>query len=224
MYKIIGADQKEYGPVSADQLRQWIAEGRVNAQTLIQGAGETTWRPISTFPEFASSFSGAPAPFAAPPPMGATPAAHGDSRLRAQQDIAGPAVGLMITAGLGILVEILGIVLDLSGAQAARMNEIYSRFYGQYGQSEEMVRAAQMFAGSTGAIVRGVGILICIFMLYGALKMKKLENYGLSIAVSILAMIPCLSPCLSPCCVIGLPIGIWALVMLNKPGIKMHFT
>lgn len=221
MYKIIGADQKEYGPVSADQLRQWITEGRINAHTLIQGVGETTWRPISTFPDFASSFAGAPAPFGTPPPMGATPAAHGDSRLRAQQDITGPAVGLMITAGLGILAEILGIAMDLSGAQTARMNELYSRFYGQ---NEEMVRAAQVFAGSTGAIVRGVGILICIFMLYGALKMRKLENYGLSIAVSILAMIPCLSPCLSPCCVIGLPIGIWALVMLNKPDIKMHFT
>ena len=222
MYKIIGADQKEYGPVSAEQLRQWIAEGRVNAHTLIQGAGETTWRSISTFPEFASSFpGGAPAPFAVPPPMAASPAAHGDSRLRAQQDMTGPAVGLMITAGLGILFEIWGIFMDLSGAQAARMNELYSRLYGQ---NAEMVRAVQMFAGTTGAIVRGVGILICVFILYGALKMRRLENYGLSIAVSILAMIPCLSPCLSPCCVIGLPIGIWALVMLNKPDIKMHFT
>ena len=30
MYKIIGADKKEYGPITADQLRQWLAEGRVN--------------------------------------------------------------------------------------------------------------------------------------------------------------------------------------------------
>lgn len=221
MYKIIGADQKEYGPVSIDQLRQWIAEGRVNAHTLIQGVGETTWRPISTFSEFASSFAGAPAPFATPPPMGATPAAHGDSRLRAQQDITGPAVGLMITAGLGILFELWNIIMDISGLQAARMNEFYTRFYGQ---NPEMIRWAQTFAGTTGSVVRGVGILICIFMLYGALKMRKLESYGLSITVSILAMIPCLSPCLSPCCVIGLPVGIWALVMLNKSDIKMHFT
>ena len=30
MYKIIGADQKEYGPVSIEQLRLWITEGRVD--------------------------------------------------------------------------------------------------------------------------------------------------------------------------------------------------
>jgi hypothetical protein len=54
MYKIIGADQKEYGPVSADDLRNWIREGRVNAQTLIQAEGQSDWRPLSSYPEFAN--------------------------------------------------------------------------------------------------------------------------------------------------------------------------
>ena len=35
MYKIRGGDGKEYGPVSADTLKQWVSEGRANAQTLI---------------------------------------------------------------------------------------------------------------------------------------------------------------------------------------------
>src|SRR6516162_8412404 len=68
MYKIIGADQKEYGPVSADQLRQWMAEGRINAQTLVRPEGETEWRPLSTVPEFAST-SGTP-PVPGPAPIG----------------------------------------------------------------------------------------------------------------------------------------------------------
>src|SRR5262249_30832222 len=55
MYKIIGADQKEYGPVSVEQLRQWIAEGRVNAQTLVRPEGETEWKPLSAFPDFADT-------------------------------------------------------------------------------------------------------------------------------------------------------------------------
>ena len=52
MYKIIGADQKEYGPVSADQIRQWIAEGRVNAQTQTCAEGTQDWKPLGMFPEF----------------------------------------------------------------------------------------------------------------------------------------------------------------------------
>ena len=31
MYKILGADQKEYGPVTAEELRIWIAQGRAAA-------------------------------------------------------------------------------------------------------------------------------------------------------------------------------------------------
>jgi uncharacterized membrane protein len=56
MYKIIGSDKREYGPVTAEQLRQWIAEGRANAQTQVKAEDGTEWKPLSTFPEFADVF------------------------------------------------------------------------------------------------------------------------------------------------------------------------
>ena len=55
MYKIIGGDQREYGPVTADELRHWIAEGRLSSQSLVQAEGNSEWRPLSTFPEFAEA-------------------------------------------------------------------------------------------------------------------------------------------------------------------------
>lgn len=67
MYKILGADQKEYGPVTADQLRQWIREGRANAQTLVQGPESTEWRPLTAFAEFSDALT--PAPSAIPGPQ-----------------------------------------------------------------------------------------------------------------------------------------------------------
>ena len=60
MYKIIGADQKEYGPISADQIRQWIDEGRLNGQTAGQAEGSTEWKPLSQFPEFAEALGASP--------------------------------------------------------------------------------------------------------------------------------------------------------------------
>ena len=60
MYKIIGADQKEYGPVTAEQLRQWLAEGRVNAQTSVWAEGSTEWKPFAAFPEFADILASNP--------------------------------------------------------------------------------------------------------------------------------------------------------------------
>jgi hypothetical protein len=70
MYKIIGADQKEYGPVSTEQLRQWVTEGRLNAQTQARAEGETEWKPLSAFPEFADVLRTVPAPTASLPGAG----------------------------------------------------------------------------------------------------------------------------------------------------------
>jgi len=71
MYKIIGADQKEYGPISADQIRQWIAEGRVNGQTQVCAEGSQEWKSLETFPEF--GFTANPAPGAPPMPASDRP-------------------------------------------------------------------------------------------------------------------------------------------------------
>jgi len=65
MYKIRGADGKEYGPVTAEQLCQWIAEGRAQAQTQVQAESGAEWKPLSAFPEFTAALA-AKAP---PPPQ-----------------------------------------------------------------------------------------------------------------------------------------------------------
>jgi TM2 domain-containing membrane protein YozV len=58
MFKIIGGDGRQYGPVTADQLRQWIREGRANGQTLIQPDGALDWKTLASFPEFAAGLGG----------------------------------------------------------------------------------------------------------------------------------------------------------------------
>lgn len=57
MYKIIGADGRQYGPISADQLRRWIAENRANAQTQVLAEGATEWKPLGALPEFSILFA-----------------------------------------------------------------------------------------------------------------------------------------------------------------------
>jgi hypothetical protein len=57
-------------------------------------------------------------------------------------------------------------------------------------------------------------------ILFGALKMMRLQSYGWAMAAAILAVIPCLSPC----CCLGIPFGIWALVVLSKPEVKAAFV
>jgi hypothetical protein len=57
MYKILGSDQSEYGPVTAEQVGRWIAERRLNAQSLARPEGAATWQPLASFPEFAAALA-----------------------------------------------------------------------------------------------------------------------------------------------------------------------
>ncbi len=68
-YKVIGGDLKQYGPVSTEDLHKWVAEGRLNAQSLVQLYGDIEWKQLSTFPEFADLFAGKPTTLSAPLPI-----------------------------------------------------------------------------------------------------------------------------------------------------------
>lgn len=53
MFTILGGDGKEYGPVTLDQIRAWIAAGRANLDTRARAAGTADeWRRLGDFPEF----------------------------------------------------------------------------------------------------------------------------------------------------------------------------
>jgi TM2 domain-containing membrane protein YozV len=67
MYKIVGVDGQQYGPVSAEEIRRWIADKRVNAQTLVQMEGAQEWKPLGSFSEFASELKSVPPPITPPP-------------------------------------------------------------------------------------------------------------------------------------------------------------
>lgn len=74
MYTIIGADGKEYGPVPADKVRDWIANGRANADTRIKAVDSTAWTTIGALPEFnAPAAAASPVPAPAALPAGGSP-------------------------------------------------------------------------------------------------------------------------------------------------------
>jgi hypothetical protein len=62
MYKMLGVDGKEYGPISPDQLRQWILEGRANGQTRVLPEGATEWKPLAEIPDLAQALPVSPTP------------------------------------------------------------------------------------------------------------------------------------------------------------------
>jgi prepilin-type processing-associated H-X9-DG protein len=59
MYRVLGADGKEYGPVTDEVLRQWISEGRVNPQTHVKAEGAADWQTLGALAEFSPAVAAA---------------------------------------------------------------------------------------------------------------------------------------------------------------------
>jgi uncharacterized membrane protein len=101
-YTIIGGDGKEYGPVSGEDLRKWIAEGRLSAQSLAKAESDAAFRPLSAFPELADAFA-PQAPMPGAPPVFSTAANLGEGDY--ELDIGG-----CLTCGWNLLKNNFGLL------------------------------------------------------------------------------------------------------------------
>jgi hypothetical protein len=130
--------------------------------------------------------------------------------------VAGPAVALIITGVINLLLSIAtvgyGFVLGNIDIQAQLPPDAIQ---GDPAQVQQALAVA-------GPMYIGLGIvdfLASILILFGGIKMKGLQSWGLCMAAAIVAMIPGLSPC----CILGLPLGIWAVVVLVNADVKAAF-
>ncbi|MBC8357059.1 MAG: hypothetical protein H8E66_34240 [Planctomycetes bacterium] len=118
------------------------------------------------------------------------------SRVWARTCVDGPANSLAAVGGVAVIFSGIGLIINLF----------------EFLESGNIGVAVYMVVATVSLMVP-YGIVI-----YGATRMKQLENYKLAIAASILAMLPC-----SGCCILGLPVGIWSLVVLCNPNIRAAF-
>jgi hypothetical protein len=130
----------------------------------------------------------------------------------ARQAVSTPAILLMVTGGLGLALALLGIVQTALGGGGIPPEMLNDPQFEQFRPWLERSQSFGIFGNLITLALSGVTV-------FGALKMKNLENFGLAMAASIIAIIPCFGPC----CCIGIPVGIWSLVVLNKPEVKTAF-
>jgi LSD1 subclass zinc finger protein len=123
-----------------------------------------------------------------------------DTRPAALSQVAGPANGLM---AVGVL------VLCLTGLGMCLLMLENTRGLGGAGRRGDPIPNLIGFA---------LGFAWGGLVTAGAVRMKKLSGFGLAMTACIVAMLPC-----NGCCVLGLPFGIWGLVVLNRPEVKAAF-
>lgn len=108
MYKVIGADGKQYGPITANQLRNWISQGRANAATQVRLEHESDWRSLESFPEFAEALSQPPTLPTLPEAPLAPPKTSGMAIASLVLGVMGIACG--VTAIVGLVLGIVSVV------------------------------------------------------------------------------------------------------------------
>src|SRR5215203_3163396 len=174
MYKIIGADQKQYGPVTEAELRQWIAQGRAGPQTLIQAEGQPDWRPLSSFPEFANA--------APPAPSGVPLSANPYPTVDAQRLVNGPGIALMVVGIISVLAALAGAATNIVQMVSGSVTELPPEI------PVQMRQLIQTTSGPVGIVMNLLGAVLGGFSIFASMKMRKLESFNLVMAATILSM------------------------------------
>jgi hypothetical protein len=132
--------------------------------------------------------------------------------------VTAPAIGLLVVAICSAILFVVGLFGDA-------FNESLIKWAEQSDMPPEQLEQIRSMTGqgATGALsifFMALHLVGTVLIGLGALRMKNLQSYGLAVTASILAMIPCTSGC---CCLVGLPIGIWALIVLMDKDVKAAF-
>lgn len=144
-------------------------------------------------------------PYSAPPMASGAPTRSRGGKEAAKKRTMLPAIFLYIVASLSILNHLGGIVLSLMG-------ESTNPFMPQGAGGVDQAQLA-------GAVIGGiVGVLCDILVIVGAYNMQQMKSYGLALTGAIIATVPC---CI--CLILGMPFGIWSLVVINSADVKPHF-
>lgn len=158
MYRIIGADGREYGPISDVQVRQWIAEGRANALTKALVEGSTEWKALCDISEFSGIFAAAAA--SAP-----TPAAAPQAATISTGDPVADAIGREILER--------DYTLDIGSCVSRAWELVKARFWLTVGAAAIIY----LLVGALGSvpILGAVAVLLLTYVLEGGLKWMLLR-------------------------------------------------
>jgi uncharacterized RDD family membrane protein YckC len=168
MFTIIGGDGQEYGPVTAEQVRAWIAAGRANLETKARAVGTMEWRRLGDYVEF-----GATPPSDLPPPLApAAPPAPGAASPAAPGAVGLPLAGRGVRTGAALLNALLYFLSMIPGSIYAGLRILKEHPELARGT---MLRPDQIDVSSItaafGLVYAGLGLVIllqCVFIaIYG---------------------------------------------------------
>lgn len=164
-----------------------------------------------------------PGPTAIPPfgPWGESPRPRqrGVDETRAAASLAAPAMCMLLIGGLGFLCTGFQI-LTVKPADPGAVQEFARRFGGDDPEARELfVKGFEFAQGPGGTALRVFFLFHSLLIIAGALAMMNRRLYGLAVIGSLASMIY-INYC---CCLLGFPLGLWAMLVLMSPEVRDSF-
>jgi hypothetical protein len=135
-----------------------------------------------------------------------------------------PAIALLVAALLSLLTMGYGVydyVFNFDKNIEAEKAKIDNNPTMPAAQKAEAKRMFDDIMGPMRVVIPiqwGLALLFIVLISVGATKMMSARSLGWSRTAAILAMIPCYG-----CWLLGIPFGIWAMVVLSNPQLKEAF-
>lgn len=124
-----------------------------------------------------------------------------------------PAMGLLVVGLLGFFFSLFLLAIAPKAANAP--NPMPGMIPDEnWDQMQELER------GPVGKAIRGLFALISLLIMAAGMQMMRLKSWGLAVTGSILAMVNFQGAC----CCLGLPVGVWALIVLTQPVVRSAFA
>lgn len=156
MFTIIGGDGREYGPVTADQVRAWMTAGRANLDTQARQEGAEGWRRLGDYAEFIPE---PVLPAEMPPLPGERTAMAGDEGFYESSGAEAPLAGRGTRLAAALLDNLAAFVFALPGMCLIGLRIVTEIFTGQFKLEE--FDFAQAGAGSA-LLMFGMMVLLAI--------------------------------------------------------------
>ena len=153
-----------------------------------------------------------------PPPVSADLAA-----INAAQRVRIPAIIQIVLWSASALSSVYSLISAMSGVNTEQIMATIRKATENNPDAAQMMQVTEQVIGIYGTYALPtavVSVVVVLVGLIGSTRMLQMKTYGLAMVAAVLTLIPCVGPC----CCLGLPIGIWSLVVLSNVQVRQQFT
>lgn len=140
----------------------------------------------------------------------------------AKEKVKTPAILLIVSGVVCLLCSVLGGG-SIAGLYLGMQDEIMAELEDEPADPEltpEMMQLTMNVFGWGGIAFAVMGLIAGIIAIFGGIAMINLRGWGFAFFASIV----CLVPFVQGCCLISIPVGIHAMIVLSDARVKQAFS